>query len=81
MFATYPNTFNYVNDFRVATLLHATKLKEQMTAAMDAFAAQGGTFFSQYEIAGRGSVWPCIQPDIWGTQSGEFAAIKAYNGR
>jgi hypothetical protein len=33
----------------------------------------------QYELAGSGSVWPPIQPDIWGPQSQEFAAIAAWN--
>jgi hypothetical protein len=54
-------------------------MQARMTDSFNEFAAQGGTFPSQYEIGGTGAIWPIIQPDIYGTQSGSLAAIVAYN--
>ena len=78
-YVNFPNSQTIINDFRTSTLLHATDLETRMMDSYKAFAETGGSFPSQYEISGTGSIWPPIQPDIWGTQSGEFAAIMAYN--
>jgi hypothetical protein len=78
-YVNYPNSLNIINSFRTATLLSATDLQARIKDSFDEFVAQGGTFPSQYEIAGTGAIWPPIQPNIYGTQSGEFAAIVAYN--
>lgn len=78
-YVNYPNSLTIINSFRVATLLSATALQARITDSYNEFIAQGGLFPSQYEIAGSGAIWPPIQPDIYGTQGGEFAAIVAYN--
>jgi hypothetical protein len=79
MYTIYPNSLTYVNVLRVDALLHSTHMQAQITSALNAFAGAGGTFFSQYEVSGTGSIWPPIQPDIYGTQSGELAAYIVYN--
>jgi hypothetical protein len=79
MFAFPTNSITLINNFRTTTLLSATHMQAQITTAIAAFENLGGSFFSQYELAGTGAIWPPIQPDIWGTQSGEFAAYVAHN--
>jgi hypothetical protein len=78
-FVNFPNSLTIVNNFRTATLLQATDLQAQMLASYNTFVADGGSFPAQYEISGTGSIWPPIQPDIWGTQGGELAAITQFN--
>jgi hypothetical protein len=78
-FVNFPNSLTIINNFRTATLLQATDMQAQMLASYNTFVADGGTFPAQYEISGTGSIWPPIQPDIWGTQGGELAAITQFN--
>jgi hypothetical protein len=78
-YVNYPNSLNIINSFRTATLLFATHLQARMTDSYNAFVGAGGSFPSQYEVSGTGSIWPPIQPDIWEIQGGEFAAITAFN--
>lgn len=75
----YANSLTLINNFRIATLLHATDLQAQMLASYNTFVADGGSFPAQFEVSGTNSIWPPIQPDIWGTQSGELAAITQFN--
>lgn len=78
-FVNFPASQTIINSFRIATLLFATHLQARMTDSFNEFAAQGGLFPSQYEVSGTGAIWPPIQPDIYGAQGGELAAIIAYN--
>lgn len=78
-YVNFPNSQIIINNFRTATLMHATELKARMLDSFSAFAAQGGQFPSQYQVSGTGTIWPPIQPDIWGTRSGGFAAIETFN--
>jgi hypothetical protein len=65
--------------FRTAVLLNATDMQSLTIDNYNNFTGAGGLFPSQYELSGTDNIWSCIQPDIWGTQSGEFAAIAVYN--
>lgn len=76
--AVYLCSTPLVNNFRVAGL-YAPDMQTYTTINYQNFALVGGSFPSQYEFSGSGSIWPVIQPDIWGSQSKEFAAIAAYN--
>jgi hypothetical protein len=77
--AFYLGSTAMVNNFRTATLLFATDMQALTIDNYDNFTGAGGLFPSQYELSGTNNIWSPIQPDIWGTQSGEFAAIVAYN--
>lgn len=77
-FAIYSCSGGIVNNFRVQCLYSPSMYTKTMDN-YNAWTAAGGTFPSQYEISGTGSIWPPIQPDIFGAQSQEFAAIVAYN--
>jgi hypothetical protein len=68
-----------INNFRIAALMLAPDMVTKTTVNYENFALVGGSFPSQYEFSGSGSVWPVIRDDIWGTQSQEFAAIAAWN--
>jgi hypothetical protein len=76
--AYYLASTDLVNQFRVQCL-YAPDMYQKTLDNYAAWAANGGTFPSQYEISGQGSVWPSIQPDIFGAQSQEFAAIAQFN--
>jgi hypothetical protein len=77
--AYYVNSTGISNNFRIETLMSATHMQALLKDGYDIYTAAGGTFPSQYLLAGVNNIWSPIQPDIWGTQSQEFAAIAAYN--
>jgi hypothetical protein len=77
--ARYVDSTKMVNNFRVASLLYGTGLKQQLLDNMNNFVAAGGTFPSQYQLAGDNSIWFIVQPTIWGTKSYSFQAIEEFN--
>lgn len=79
MYTDYFDSFNVINNFRTDALLYGTHLNQVTIDTYNAFGSVGGSFASQYQFSGTHSVWYVIQPDIFGTQSQEFAGIVAYN--
>jgi hypothetical protein len=79
MTTSYINSVTLVNNFRSAVLYYSTSLLDVTSNVYSAYAAAGGTFPSQYQFAGTGSVWYIIQPDIFGTYSQAYYGIAAYN--
>jgi hypothetical protein len=61
--AFYLGSTTMANNLRVATLLNATDMQSLVThnQLQYNFTGAGGLFPSQYELAGTGAIWPCIQ--------------------
>lgn len=78
MNACYPGTFTYVNQFR-EQCLYATSMYTQLLSSFSQFEAEGGEFPSQFLLAGTGTTWTLITPDIYGTTTEAFDAWVTYN--
>lgn len=77
--AIYANLTDIVNQFRGATYA-APHLYDRTLDNYNNYVAMGGTFPSQYTIAGPTvSAWRVKYPDIWGTTSTAYDAIAAFN--
>lgn len=78
--ANYYESQNMINSFRVATLQYASDLPALLLNNYNNFTAAGGSFPSQYQVAGGRNAWACLQPNIWSPPSQEYGMIQAYNG-